>query len=60
MKKFLLFTGNFHYPEGGWLDFRSDFNTLEEANTEYEENYKDKEYGNWYHIVDIISKQIVS
>ena len=30
MKRFLLFTGDDYYPEGGWGDFGGDFDTIEE------------------------------
>jgi hypothetical protein len=31
MKRFLVFTGELYYPLGGMKDFKSDFDTLEEA-----------------------------
>jgi len=31
MKRYLLFTGDFHYPDGGMDDFRGDFDSIDEA-----------------------------
>lgn len=31
MKRFLLFAYDCYYPYGGWADFQSDHDTLEEA-----------------------------
>jgi len=31
MKRFLVFTGDEHYPNGGWDDFVGSFDTLAEA-----------------------------
>ena len=44
MKRYLLFTGEYYYPSGGWRDFRDSFDTVEEALTQSR--------GDWWHIVD--------
>ena len=31
MKRYLVFTYDCYYPQGGWNDFRASFETLEEA-----------------------------
>lgn len=31
MKRYLLFSGDFYYPSGGWMDFIQDFDSLGEA-----------------------------
>lgn len=56
MKRFLLFVYDKYYPNGGWNDFRGDFDTIMEA--------KDKlltmiEVERW-HIVDINTKKIIA
>lgn len=33
-KRFLVFAGEYYYPNEGWRDFRGDFDTIEEANHE--------------------------
>lgn len=47
MKRFLLFEGNNYYPYGGWDDFSSSFDTLEEAKA----GFNPKK--NWHQIVDL-------
>jgi len=47
MKRYLLFTGNDYYPEGGWGDFGGDFDTIEEI--KHTEKYMVED---WYQIVD--------
>ncbi len=50
MKHYLLFAGNYLYPNGGWDDFRDSFNTYKEcidwiAESKFE----------WHQIVDSIT-----
>ena len=47
MKRFLLFTFDFYYPEGGWHDFAGAFDSVEEAIA-----FLPQTYGYLYHIVD--------
>lgn len=56
MKRYLVFSGLTYYPDGGWSDFDSDHDTLEEAN----EARKDKhsKFG-WSEVVDTESMRSV-
>lgn len=47
MKRYLLFSGYYYYPNGGWSDFRGIFDTIEECIEEQEAII-----GDWYQIVD--------
>lgn len=57
MKRFLLFLGDIHYAVGGWKDFCAEFDTYDEA-----KEYAQKVVGKyqWWHVVDITKKRIVS
>jgi hypothetical protein len=58
MKRFLLFSGDDFYPNGGWDDFSGDFDTVEAARTaapETDDIYEPK----WWHIVDLTTMQKV-
>lgn len=58
MKKFLLFSGSIYYASGGWLDFKSSHDTLEEANQTAMANIS---HGyDWWHVVDTETMQEVS
>jgi hypothetical protein len=48
MKDYLVFSGENYYPCGGWEDFRSDFDSLEEGL-----NYikSQRPQYNWAHVV---------
>ena len=63
MKHFLLFAGDRHYPGGGWHDFVSDYDTLEEAEKEGKKNDEKDIAGvicsRWWHIVDTKEKKIL-
>jgi len=54
MKRYLLFTGNDYYPDGGWGDFAGDFDTIEEI--KYTEKYMVED---WYQIVDTETMLVV-
>jgi hypothetical protein len=56
MKRYLLFAGDEYYPTGGWGDFISDFDTLEEAKKDLLSGRFDKD---WYQIVDTQNKEVV-
>lgn len=50
---FLLFSGSDYYPEGGWLDFRGCFTTIDEAKAALDWSKTPigiEEFG-WAHIV---------
>lgn len=55
MKRFLLFCGPCYYAEGGWHDFKGDFDTLEAAKRKYgryaQKLRKDKG-PTWGHVFD--------
>lgn len=46
MKRYLLFSGEDYYPDGGWVDFDDSFDTPEEAMASR------KQLGDWAHVVD--------
>jgi hypothetical protein len=54
MKKFLLFGGYNYYPLGGWSDFLSSSDTIEEVQKKLN-NFS----GDWWHIVDTSTGKIV-
>jgi hypothetical protein len=54
MKRFLYFTGDTYYPNGGWRDYHLSFDTFEEAET-----YAKKYHGDWWHIVDTQTMEII-
>ena len=56
MKRFLLFAGDEYYPTGGWGDFISDFDTLEEVKKDI---LSGRFYKDWYQIVDTQNKEVV-
>lgn len=52
MKRFILFAGDFYYPQGGMDDFVDSENTLKEAK-ELSEGYE------WAHVLDIETGSVV-
>lgn len=56
MKRFLVFAGEAYYPLGGWNDFRSSFDTKEEAFAAKEVLHSAV---GWVHVVDSETQQIV-
>lgn len=57
MKRYLLFCGDYYYPSGGWGDFRSDFDTIEDAvkearRGEYVNSRETPVPWDWWHVVD--------
>lgn len=54
MKKYLLFYGDQYYPDGGWSDFKGDFDTTEECLKNVAKIKPD-----WYEIVDIKKKILI-
>lgn len=47
MKRYLLFAFDGYYPEGGWSDYRGDYDTLREAEVAGSElRY------NYWHVID--------
>ena len=58
MKRYLVFYGSFYYPDGGWLDFKGDFDDLKIAHDFVIENTKQLR-DLWYHIVDTKLMEVV-
>lgn len=56
MKRYLLFAGDTYYPSGGWSDFHSDHDTIEEALAAK----NGLEYIDWYQIVDSTTVKVVA
>jgi hypothetical protein len=56
MKRYLLFAGDCYYPCGGFCDFVTDFDTIEEATESALANEKDND---WAQVVDGEQGQIV-
>jgi len=52
VKRFAVFSGERFYPSGGWYDYRSSYDTLDEA-------VEAPTSGDWRHIVDQMTGQIV-
>lgn len=59
MKRYLLFSGQCYYPSGGIDDFNGDFDSFEEAKSEYETLKSNKNVWcrEWAHVWDSESKQ---
>jgi hypothetical protein len=55
MKRFAVFSGEKYEPRGGWFDFRSSFDSLKDA----EKYLLDEKYEDWYHIVDLVTGEVV-
>lgn len=49
---YLLFSGNYYYPMGGWKDFKGAFDTPEEAVAIVDDN--------WWHVVNSKTLEIVA
>ena len=65
MKRYALFAGNFYYPCGGWGDFESAFDTIDDAKAagSAELQIRGGAYSNeqdWYHVVDLQTGEIVA
>lgn len=58
MKRYLLFTGMSFYAGGGWIDFRGDYDTVEEAVTAAATRSAIND-DVWYHIVDATTRKVV-
>jgi len=59
MKRFLIFTGDDYYPCGGFSDFDSAHDTLNEALTRYAELHLEDSPLTWGHIVDMEELKII-
>ena len=54
MNKYLLFSGEDYYPEGGWLDYCGAFATIEEAKSNLARGME------WAQVVDTKIEKIVA
>lgn len=59
MKRFLLFANARWYPAGGWRDFRGSFDTLSETEEALVKLQAEKDYMDWYQIVDTATEEII-
>ncbi len=62
LKNYLVFTGSFYEPNGGWLDFKESFETREEAK-KFVEKYTKEEYQDWGQVIfigDDIGEELVT
>jgi hypothetical protein len=56
MKRYLLFCGQDYYANGGWFDFRGDYDEIPSV----EEVHKSMvDHDNWWHVVDTTAGKIV-
>lgn len=59
MKNYLLFTGECHYPNGGWWDYVDNYVSLSAACEAVNEFEAEKHYGEfWWHVVDLESADV--
>lgn len=59
MKRFAFFTGMNYYPSGGWDDFVSSYDTLEEAVEQFVPEHGSHSLLNWGQVVDLTVGEIV-
>ena len=52
MKRYMVFAGDTYYPLGGFKDFQSDFDILENAVIFAKEKLGGIDFIDWIHIVD--------
>lgn len=48
-KRFLVFTGDYYYPAGGWEDLQGSYDTIEEAVTALNQILSN----DWSYIIDL-------
>ena len=53
MKRYLLFSFDTYYPDGGWNDFIGDFDNVEQALLALKQDSPYPEY----HIIDTLTKE---
>jgi hypothetical protein len=66
MKRYLLFAARDYYPDGGWRDFKGDFNSVEEALVQitgwFESKYLRTAWGwdtFWFQLVDTKTRRVI-
>ena len=52
LKRFLIFSGDQFYPNGGWRDFRGSYSTLKSARAA-------PKFGDWWQVIDSKTGTIV-
>jgi len=57
--RYAVFSGSDYYPEGGWMDYRNSFNTVEEASA-YGKGLKEGGDSDWFHVVDMRERVVLS
>lgn len=58
LRRYLIFCGDFYYPEGGWDDFRKDTDSLDEA-IRYCKDLIERRVADWCQIVDIHKGRVI-
>jgi hypothetical protein len=58
MKRYLLFAGDDYYPQGGFIDFKKDFDTFKEALDYYDKEVLIPDSCDWAHIYDLEERRI--
>ena len=56
---FLVFGGDTSYPLGGWLDFKGQVDTIEEARRMASDIESENRCDPWYEIVDLDTLEVV-
>lgn len=59
MKQFLLYGGDFYYPNGGWRDLLGSFDFAADA-IAFAENHFSNQLSYWWHVVDITTGKEVA
>jgi hypothetical protein len=65
VKRYLLFAGGCYYPEGGWGDYRGDFDSLGDAHSAAvrvcRKGYDKFDWNTsfWWHVVDAETRELV-
>mgnify|MGYP000468778813 CR=1 FL=1 len=59
MKRFLLFAGNRHYPEGGMDDFQGSWDTITEVKKVVKRNNSTWLKWDWQHVLDSETGQVI-
>lgn len=55
MKRYLLFVGDTCYPWGGWRDFYSSYDSIDDARVQYGDDPH-----RWWHVIDSQSGSVVA
>lgn len=58
IQQYLVFGGMTYYPNGGFMDFRKSFASLDDA-LDYFRQLREEDELDWIHIVDLQTLQVV-